>query len=141
MTKRTIILIAAAVVVLTLGVAGSWLYWETELSLSGILPEENWISLELWVGEPGSGDTKIDSPALEDVLGAIGKTNVTRASAEDGFFVPYFRLTLYKGESYPTLLYVAQNGRITVAVELDLDNYQYYKGGEELYQALLELTS
>ena len=32
--------------------------------------------------------------------------------------------------------HVAENGNISVAVELDLDHYSYYQGGEELYQAL-----
>jgi hypothetical protein len=139
MSKAKMLLIAVCVLLL-LGVS-LWLYWETDLPLMEQIPDEQWAKLEISVGDPGEGDTKIDPPALESVLTAIADTQVTRHSEIRGLSYPYFRLLLYKGEAYPTLIYVQENGWVTIAEELDFDHYRYYEGGEELYQALLKLTA
>ena len=117
------------------------LWYRTELPLADRLPQENWVRCEVFFGNPGVGDAEIPIGDLQGLLDAIDHTTVVRRSEFPGFYTPYFRITLYKGESYPTLIHVAENGDISVAVELDLDHYSYYKGGEELYQALLELTA
>lgn len=139
MSKGKILLIALCVLLLV-GVS-LWLYWETELPLMEQIPDERWVKLDFSVGEPGVEEYGITPPALEDVLSAIADTRVTRYSEIRGLSYPYFRLLLYKGEAYPTLIYVQENGWVTIAEELDFDHYRYYEGGEELYQALLELTS
>ena len=115
-------------------------WYRRELALDDLLPQENWVRCEVYLGEPGVGDTQVSMEDLQGLLDAIEDTTVTRRSEFHGFFTPYFRITLYKGEAYPTLIHVAENGNVSVAVELNLDHYSYYQGGEELYQALLELT-
>ena len=117
------------------------LWYRTELPLANRIPQENWVRCEVFLGTPGVGDSEIPMDDLQSLLDAIDRTTVVRRSEFPGFYTPYFRITLYKGESYPTLIHVAENGDISVAAELDLDHYSYYKGGEELYQALLELAA
>ena len=117
------------------------LWYRTELPLADRIPQGNWVRCKVFLGTPGVGDTEVPMDDLQSLLDAIDHTTVVRRSEFPGFYTPYFRITLYKGESYPTLIHVAENGDISVAVELDLDHYSYYKGGEELYQALLELTA
>ena len=129
------------VVVILLGVLFFSLWYRTELPLADRIPQENWVRCEVYLGKPGVGDTEVPKDDLQGLLDAIDHTTVVRRSEFHGFFTPYFRITLYKGESYPTLIHVAENGDISVAAELDLDHYSYYKGGEELYQALLKLTA
>ena len=132
--------IGAILVILLCGLCFS-LWYRSELHLADRIPAENWVRCEVFMGKPGVGDTEVPMDDLQGLLDAIGRTTVVRRSEFRGFFTPYFRITLYKGESYPTLIHVAENGDISVAVELDLDHYSYYKGGEELYQAILELTA
>ena len=117
------------------------LWYRTELPLADRIPQENWVRCKVFLGTPGVGDTEVPMDDLQSLLDAIDHTTVVRRSEFPGFYTPYFRIALYTGESYPTLIHVAENGDISVAVELDLDHYSYYKGGEELYQALLELTA
>ena len=117
------------------------LWYRTELPLADRIPQENWVRCEVFLGTPGVGDSEIPMDDLQSLLDAIDRTTVVRRSEFPGFHTPYFRITLYKGESYPTLIHVAENGDVSVAAELDLDHYSYYKGGEELYQAILELSS
>ena len=139
MPKGKMLLIALCVLLL-LGVS-LWLYWETDLPLMEQIPDEEWVKLEFSIGEPGADEYGIIPPALDAVLTAIADTRVTRHSEIRGLSYPYFRLVLYKGEAYPTLIYVQENGWVTIAEELDFDHYRYYEGGEELYQALLKLTA
>ena len=134
------LVICALLVILLCALCFS-LWYRTELPLSDRIPQENWVRCEVFLGTPGVGDAEIPMDDLQGLLDAIDHTTVVRRSAFPGFYTPYFRITLYKGESYPTLIHVAENGDISVAVELDLDHYSYYKGGEALYQALLELTA
>ena len=117
------------------------LWYRTELPLADRIPQENWVRCEVFLGTPGVGDTEVPMDDLQGLLDAIDHTTVVRRSEFPGFYTPYFRITLFKGESYPTLIHVAENGDISVAVELDLDHYTCYKGGEELYQAILELSA
>ena len=139
MSKGKVLLIAVGVLlILSLS---AWIYWETPLSLADRLPQERWVSLEFAVGDPGIEEYGIQPPALEAVLDAIGETRVSRYSELEGLYYPYFRLLLYKGEAYPTLLYVQKNGWITLAEGLDFDHSRYYEGGEELYRALMELVA
>ena len=137
MKKLTI----CALLVILLCALCIFLWYRTELPLADRIPQENWVRCEVFLGTPGVGDTEVPMDDLQGLLDAIDHTTVVRRSEFPGFYTPYFRIVLYKGESYPTLIHVAENGNISVAAELDLDHYAYYKGGEELYQALLELTA
>ena len=137
MKKLTI----CALLVILLCALCIFLWYRTELPLADRIPQENWVRCEVFLGTPGVGDTEVPMDDLQGLLDAIDHTTVVRRSEFPGFYTPYFRITLFKGESYPTVIHVAENGNISVAVELDLDHYSYYKGGEELYQAILELTA
>ncbi len=133
------VLLAICVLLLVL-CAALWMYWESKIPMIELIPDADWIKLDMSISEAGIGDREIDPPELEKVLEAIGKTKVTRGP-EDRDVSGSFRLALYKGEGYPTVIYVAEDGKIAIAAEMDVDNWRYYEGGEELYQALLELIS
>lgn len=51
-----------------------------------------------------------------------------------------FRITLYRENAWPTVLYVDPTGRISLAVDMRYDNWKYYRGGAALYTALEELS-
>lgn len=68
-----------AVCVLLLGLcAGLWMYWECEIPMIELLPDEDWVKLDMSISEAGVGDREIDPPEPEKVLEAIGKTKVIR---------------------------------------------------------------
>lgn len=120
----------------------AWFYWERTFSLSSVLPQEDWVRVEIYIGDPGVGQEQWQGTVeLEDVLSALEQARVSRGPEFPGMTQPYFQLTLYKGESYPTHITVVKNGQISVAAELDFDNYKYYEGGQWLYAALLALTA
>ena len=135
--KKALLAICVLLLVLC---AALWMYWERQIPMIELLPDEDWVKLEMSFSEAGTGDREMDPPELGKVLEAIGKTNVTRGP-EYKDVSGSFRLALYKGEGYPTVIYVAEDGKIAIAAEMDVDNWRYYEGGEELYEALLELTS
>ncbi len=137
--KNKTALLAICVLLLVL-CAALWMYWERQIPMIELLPEEDWVKLDMRISEAGTGDREIDPPELEKVLEAIGKAKVTRGP-EYKDVSGSFRLALYKGEGYPTVIYVSEDGKIAIAAEMDVDNWRYYEGGEELYKALLELTS
>lgn len=120
----------------------AWLYWERAFPLADVLPEEDWIRVQIDIGDPGVGQEPWQGTAdPETVLTALEQAQVTRGPEFRSMSLPYFQLTLFKGESYPTHITVVANGQISVAVELDFDNYRYYEDNGELYAALLELTA
>ena len=131
-----------AVLVLALVIGGLWIYWERPLSLGALIPQEVWLRLELQQDDgANTGDcVKFQEPPMEDILTQIQATRVTRAEKDRLLGEKYFQLLLYKGESYPTMLYVEENGQIHVAAELDFDHWKNYEGGEELYTYLSILS-
>lgn len=123
-------------------VVAAWFYWEQTFTLNSVLPEENWVRAEIHIGTPGVGDEQWQGTVdLEAVLTALEYARVSRGPEFSGMTQPYFQLTLYKGEAYPTHITVVKNGQVSVAEELDFDNYKYYEGGDWLYAALLTLTA
>ena len=66
----------------------------------------------------------------------MGAVQLTRAEKRPYLDDYYFQINLYKGEPYPTMLYVGNTGRVQIARELDFDHWQHYEGGEELYRWL-----
>lgn len=134
--------ICIAICVLALVIAGLYLYWETEIPLTNMLPDEDWTKVQLFVGDPGVGESEWEGAlAPEDILAAVNQTKVTRGPEFSGMSQPYFHLYLIHENGYPTTITAVENGQVAVAIEMDFDNYRYYEGGEELYQALLALTS
>ena len=137
MKKRGILIL----MVLLLAAACFFGWYRQELNLADRIPQESWVRAEVRYGTPGEGDSETDFDDLQALLAAIDHTTVTRRSEFDGYLTPYFRITLYKGEAYPTLITVGEDGSIAIAAGLDFDHYSYYRDGEELYQALLDLAA
>ena len=117
--------------------AGFW-YFEGTFPLTDILPDEEWTDVEVYAGNVGSDRLEV-SP--ETVLAAIDGTTVDRGQEFHSMPLPLYSILLVVDGEAPTLIYVLEDGRISVAVELDAEHYQHFAGGKELYAALMELTS
>ena len=128
--------------VLVLVIGGLWFYWERPLSLGDLIPREAWTDLELLQDDATNTGTYVtfQDPPLDKILIQLQATRVTRAAKDRLLVGKYFQILLHKGESYPTMLYVEENGQIHVAAELDFDHWKNYEGGEELYTYLSILS-
>ena len=139
MKKSTKIIIALALLALVIG--GLWFYWEQELVLGDIIPAGD-MRVQFYIVTPGVGatDIQLDEQIEDLMLDTVRSAAVTRGP--EFYALPEYcyelRLT---GDSYPTLVYVGKDGRISVAVELDLDHYQYFEDHGELYAALDEILA
>lgn len=82
MKRSKKILLAALILCLLL--SGMWFYWEWQMPLTDLLPEENWISLELWQGDGANTGVNIayDAPPLEEILTQFSATRVSRAEKD-----------------------------------------------------------
>ena len=127
---------------LVLAAAILWLYWERPLSLGERIPQEAWVRMELNRDDgTNTGDYVVfQEPPIDEILNQIQATRVNRAQKDRLLEGNYFQLLLYKGEAYPTMLYVEENGQIHIAAELDFDHWKNYEGGEELYRYLSNLS-
>lgn len=112
-----------------------WFYWEFPLSLGDRIPEDTWVRLELRQADSVNTGAYIEfqEPPLEELMTQFDATRVSRMEEDRSLDGKYFQLVLYKGEAYPTMLYVEENGHIHVAAELDFDHWKCYEGGETLY--------
>ena len=130
--------IAMAICVLLLVIGGLWWYWEYPLALNERIPEENWVRMEMEQMLPYnmSGDLTYEDPPMEDVLALLPAIRVTRAQNSNFVEDDSFRITLFKGEAWPTVMYISPTGKIQIAAEMDFDNWKCYEGGEALYQYL-----
>lgn len=130
------------VVVIAVLAAGLWLYWECPMSLGKCLPEEAWIKMdmELQIQSNLAGDIRFSEIPVEQVLDQIDVTRVTRAREKRYLDEECFRITLYKGEAWPTVMYVGNTGRVDVAADMQFDDWKYYEGGEGLYHFLSFLS-
>lgn len=130
--------IAMAICVLLLVIGGLWWYWEYPLALNERIPEENWVRMEMEQMLPYnmSGDLTYEDPPMEDVLALLPAIRVTRAQSSNFVEDDSFRITLFKGEAWPTVMYISPTGKIQIAAEMDFDNWKCYEGGEALYQYL-----
>lgn len=135
MSKAKKILIAVLAGCLILG--GLWQCWEWEMPISDRIPEETWTRLELRQEmEAGTGLQREFEAPLEPILTRLKETRVTRRGEDHSLSEGTFQILLYKGEAYPTMLYVEPDGTIHIAKELDFTNWKQYEGGEELYEFL-----
>ena len=91
---------------------------------------------------PGNlaGDLKFDDPPMEEFLELLPGIRVTRGEERPYLDDECFRITLYKGEAWPTVLYVGSTGRVDIAADLDFDHWKNYEGGEALYLYLSILS-
>lgn len=135
--KTGAIFLAAA---LLIGVL--WFYWEYPVSLGSRIPEATWVKVELRQEEGAATGAYIEflEPPLDEILTQLDATRVTRMGKDRLLDGKYFQLLLYKGEAYPTMLYVEENGQIHVAAELDFDHWKNYEGGKTLYSYLSNLS-
>lgn len=120
-----------------------WFYWGHSFPLEKALPEEKWVRMQMWVRDDTTDEWiwEIEPPALESVLVAIENTTVDRNDKDKNLGYTGFEVLLYpESGDYPTLIYVNDYGKIAVAVAYDLDNYQYFEHGEELFDALSALV-
>ena len=133
-SKKILIAVMAACLILS----GLWLYWEWEMPISDLIPEEKWMRLELrQEEEAGTGLQRELEVPLEPVLAQMKETRVTRRREDRSLDEGRVQLLLYKGEAYPTMLYAEPDGTIHIAEELDFDHWKCYEGGEELYEFLV----
>ena len=133
-TKR----IAAVICMLLLVLGGLWWYWEYPHPLNELIPDENWARMEMEQTRPYNmaGDLTFENPPMESVLALLPAVRVTRAQNSNYVEDDSFRITLFKGEAWPTVMYISPTGKIQIAAELDFNNWKCYEGGEALYQYL-----
>lgn len=119
-----------------------WWYWERPVPLDELLPDETWVGMELeqMCSANLAGDLEYIDPPMDAVLELLPGIRVTRAEGRPYLEDSCFRITLYKGESWPTVLYVGSTGRVDIAADMQFDNWKYYEGGEALYQYLSNLS-
>ena len=136
MAKRKRLLIAALGILLLLG--GLWVYWEWPVTMASLLPEANWVRAELRWGSVTSSYyvPEFENPEPDSLLSQMGAVKLTRSEDRDYLDDRYFQIILYKGESYPTMIYVGDAGNVQIARELDFAHWQNYEGGEAFYHWL-----
>ncbi len=134
--------ITVALCLLALVNGGLWWYWEKPMPLDSLVPDEQWtkMDLERTFPENPAGDFKFEHAPLEDVLAMLPAIRVTRAEGKRHLEDDCFRITFYKGEPWPTVMYVSSTGRVDIATDLDFDHWKNYEGGEALYLYLSILS-
>ncbi len=139
MKKHTKIIIA--IILLALIIGGLWFYWEQELVLGDVIPAgDNKVQFYIVTPGMGSTDIQLDEQIEELIPEAVRSAKVTRGPEFHALPEYCYELRLH-GDGYPTLIYVGRDGRISVAVDLDLDHYQYFEDHGELYAALDEILA
>lgn len=124
--------------ILCLVVTGLWLYWEWPMTMNTLIPAETWTRVELRYGVAnGAGhNMEFESPEMDRILPQMGAVRLTRAEKRTYLDDRYFQIILYNGETYPTMLYVGDTGRIQIARHLDFDHWKDYEGGEDFFRYL-----
>ncbi len=90
---------AVAFCVLALAVGGLWWYWEYPVPLDRLIPEEQWVRMEMEQSLSHS-NMVFEDPPMEDVLALFPAIRVTRAQNSDYVEDDSFRITLFKGEAW-----------------------------------------
>ena len=123
---------------LALIVSSLWIYWERPMTMDALIPEENWTRVELRKGAAVSSyyEGEFEDPELDRILSQMGAVRLTRAEKRNYPDDEYFQILLFKGESYPTMIYAGSAGYVQIAAELDFDHWKCYEGGEEFYRWL-----
>lgn len=137
--SRIVLLLIFAVALLTLGV---FIYETTPVSMSDILPDDNWTKAQINIyrsNEPQTVD--FEGIQLKELLDALNGTVVNNGAKFAGMSPPFFHIHLAQSDGPGTLIYVLENGRIAIAVDYDTENYRYFEGGEALYQTIAQLIS
>lgn len=137
--SKILFLLILAVAIFTLGV---FLYEKTAVSMSDILPDDNWTKAQIFIYRSNEPQTVVfDGAQLKELLDALNGTAVNNGAKFAGMAPPYFHIHLAQSDGPGTLIYVLENGRIAIAVDYDTENYRYFEGGEVLYQTIAQLVS
>ncbi|MBR1971945.1 MAG: hypothetical protein IKA16_00755 [Oscillospiraceae bacterium] len=132
MTKFKKLLIIFLVICLTTGIL--WLYWESEFTLEGHLPDENWYKIQLHgVYFKSYVEYTVEEATVPLLLDMLQTAKVDRGPKFETLDGDALILWLYPGEKPPTQITVRADGRISVMAELRDKRVCYYEGGEALY--------
>ena len=133
--KKTMIFLL--VLALTLG--GLWYYWERPMQIRDLIPA-GYNKVQFSVAVPGFGsiETELDQQTQEKILDLVYSSTVTRHDAYDALPSNCYELRLFS-DGFPTLIYVGKDGRISMAIDWDLDHYKYFEDDGQLYQALSDI--
>ena len=123
--------------------AGVWVYYERPIVLADVLPEENWTEIigYKFYDRPGHPYKEIGNLAPEQLLDALARTTVTRGGAFRGISQNYYQLDLCRDDGPSTLIYVLEDGRVSIAIDHDTEHYQYFEDSGTLYLELEALTA
>ena len=120
-----------------------FLYWTAELPLRRKLPEmtEDTAKVQLFYYDEtfASREILVEEGDIENLLGTVAGTSVTRRPKFATMSQPFFYLYLYYPDGYTRVL-VVENGDVSLEPDMRSDKRLYFDGGEELYQTLLALT-
>lgn len=130
------------VTVLLLAVLSIYLYETLPVAIADILPEDNWTKAQITLYQDNhTTEFEFEGTQLEQLLTVLEESVVNRGSSFAGMSPPFLRMHLSETSGPGTLIYVLEDGRMSVAVDYDTDHYRYFQGGEALYQAILQLTA
>ena len=136
MTRKKKLLMLLAVLLLFLG---DFLYWTAELSLMKKLPEAagDAVKVQLFYYDEtfASREILVEEGDVENLLGALAGTSVTRRLKFSTMSQPFFYLYLYYSDGYTRLL-VVENGDVSLEPDMRSDKRLYFDGGEELFAIL-----
>ena len=139
--KRTtkIIFLFVAALFLLLGV---FLYETLPVAMKDVLPEDNWTKAQVrFYQDNHTTEFELEGAQLEQLVSLLEEPVVNRGPSFAGMSPPFFHIHLSASSGPGTLIYVLEDGRISIAVDYDTNHYRYFQGGETLYQAILQLIA
>ena len=83
-------------------------------------------------------EQELDQQTQEKILDLVYSSTVTRHDGYDALPSNCYELRLFS-DGYPTLIYVGKDGRMSMAIDWDLDHYKYFEDDGQLYQALSDI--
>ena len=137
MKKSTKILVLLLVLALIIG--GLWYYWERPIQISDLIPA-GYTKVQFSIAAPSFGyiEQELDQQTQEKILNLVYSSTVTRHDGYDALPSNCYELRLFS-DGFPTLIYVGKDGRMSMAVDWDLDHYKYFEDDGQLYQALSDI--
>ena len=137
MKKSTKTLVLLLVLALIIG--GLWYYWERPIQISDLIPA-GYTKVQFSIAAPGFGymEQELDQQTQEKILDLVYSSTVTRHDGYDALPNNCYELRLCS-DGYPTLIYVGKDGRMSMAIDWDLDHYKYFEDDGQLYQALSDI--
>lgn len=134
--------VTALLTALALLIAGLLIYRRREIPMKDALPDVQWTEARLLQGDADSPERERERTIpTKAVLSVIASAKVTRGGERPNLGDKYFQIYLCQEDGPPTVLYVNIRGQVAVTADMNLDHYRYFKGGEELYEALSALCA